>query len=149
MKQLFLTLLFLLAGIVLSSCTARGTEGELNKDIVLSALERFDNAIMERDAEVLSAIASQDLTYGHSSGNIQDKEEFIDDVVNGPFQFLSISNKDQRVNVSGNVAIVRHVLSADAMNNGVSAQVHIGVVMVFKLDDNGRVALLARQAYKL
>lgn len=149
MKKLFLPLFFLLAGISVISCASSGTKEELNKDMVLNALEQFDGAIIERDAGVLSSMTSQDLTYGHSSGNIQDKEEFIDDVVNGTFQFLSISNEDQSVDVSDNVAVVRHILSADAMNNGTAAQVRIGVVMVFKLEDNGKLLLLARQAYKL
>lgn len=117
--------------------------------MVLDILEQFDGAIITRDAEVLSSIASEDLTYGHSSGKIQDKEEFVNDVVNGPFQFLTITNENQSVDISGNVAIVRHILSANAINNGTAAQVHIGVVMVFKQGDNGDILLLARQAYKL
>ncbi|WP_421824278.1 nuclear transport factor 2 family protein [Flagellimonas oceanensis] len=149
MKKMFLPLLLLSIGISVSSCTSSETEGNLNKEIVLGTLEQFDNAIITRDAGVLSSIASQELTYGHSSGNIQDREEFIDDVVNGTFEFLTISNEDQSVHISGNVAIVRHILSADALNNGIAAQVHIGVVMVFKLDENGHIVLLARQAYKL
>lgn len=147
MKKLFLPIL--LVGISVMSCTTSTKDQKLNKDMVLDILEQFDGAIITRDAEVLSSIASEDLTYGHSSGKIQDKEEFVNDVVNGPFQFLTITNENQSVDISGNVAIVRHILSANAINNGTAAQVHIGVVMVFKQGDNGDILLLARQAYKL
>lgn len=149
MKKLFLPLLFLLAVTCLSSCTTGGTGGELDRDMVLSVLQQFDKALIERDAEVLSSITSIGLTYGHSSGKIQNKEEFIDDVVNGTFQFLSITNQQQSVDILDNVAIVRHVQSAEALNDGVEARVHIGIVMVFKRNGNGGTELIARQAYKL
>ncbi|MCR9227192.1 MAG: nuclear transport factor 2 family protein [Flavobacteriaceae bacterium] len=147
MKKLFLPIL--LVSISVMSCTTSTKGQKLNKDMVLDILEQFDGAIITRDAEVLSSLASEDLTYGHSSGKIQDKEEFVNDVVNGPFQFLSITNRDQRIKVSGNVAIVRHILLADAMDDGMPAQVRIGVVMVFQLGESGRISLLARQAFKI
>lgn len=134
---------------LVGSCTSNTDQKKLDKDMALKALEMFDQAIIERNEALLSSITASNLTYGHSSGKIQDKAEFIDDVVNGPFQFVTISNDDQSVEVSEDVAIVRHILSADATNAGRPAKVHIGIIMVFKLDDNDKVVLLARQAYRL
>ena len=121
----------------------------MDKQTVLDALGELDQALIDRDSATLSSITAPNLTYGHSSGNIQDKDEFIDDVMNGPFRFVSITNEDQSVNISGNVGIVRHKLSADATNRGNPAKVRIGIIMVFKQNENNEVVLLARQAYKL
>lgn len=140
----------LVIGLVVS-CTSKG-EGEmemLNQQEVLQALGELDQALIDRDSKTLTSITASDLTYGHSSGNIQDKQEFIDDVMNGPFRFVSITNEDQSVAISGNTGIVRHILSADATNAGNPAKVRIGIIMVFQKKENNEVVLLARQAYKL
>lgn len=138
----------LVIGLVVS-CTSQGEGEMLNQQEVLQALGELDQALIDRDSKSLSSITASDLTYGHSSGNIQDKQEFIDDVMNGPFRFVSITNEDQSVAISGNTGIVRHILSADATNAGNPAKVRIGIIMVFQKKENNEVVLLARQAYKL
>jgi ketosteroid isomerase-like protein len=138
----------LVIGLVVS-CTSQGEGETLNQQEVLQALGELDQALIDRDSKTLSSITASDLSYGHSSGNIQDKQEFIDDVMNGPFRFVSITNEDQSVAISGNTGIVRHILSADATNAGNPAKVRIGIIMVFQKKENNEVVLLARQAYKL
>ncbi|MFC4218878.1 nuclear transport factor 2 family protein [Flagellimonas marina] len=138
----------LVIGLVVS-CTSQGEGETLNQQEVLQAVGELDQALIDRDSKTLSSITAPNLSYGHSSGNIQDKQEFIDDVMNGPFRFVSITNEDQSVAISGNTAIVRHILSADATNAGNPAKVRIGIIMVFQKKENNEVVLLARQAYKL
>ena len=133
----------------ITSCASSTDQKQLDKEMVLQTLKRFDDAVIARDEAALNAITATNLSYGHSSGKIQDKAEFVDDVVNGSFQFISITNDNQSVNISENVAIVRHILSADATNAGQPAKVHIGIIMVFQLDENDKMVLLARQAYRL
>lgn len=140
----------LLIGVcAITSCSPSSNNNLLNEEMVLQTLKKFDDAIIARDEATLNALTSANLSYGHSSGKIQDKTEFVDDVVNGPFQFFSITNDNQSVNISENVAIVRHILSADAANAGQPAKVYIGIIMTFQLDVNNKIVLLARQAYKL
>lgn len=148
-RNIFRNILAVLAICLFVSCTSQGEGKTLDKQTVLDALGELDQALIDRDSATLSSITAPNLTYGHSSGNIQDKDEFIDDVMNGPFRFVSITNEDQSVNISGNVGIVRHILSADATNRGNPAKVRIGIIMVFKQNENNEVILLARQAYKL
>lgn len=93
-------------------------------------------------------MTAEALTYGHSSGNVQDREEFIDDLVNGPFDFLSIDTSDESIHISGDTAIARQILSAKGTNKGEPADVHIGIILVFQ-KRNGELHLLARQADKL
>ena len=135
--------------IAITSCASSTDQKQLDKEMVLQTLKKFDDAVIARDEATLKALTATNLSYGHSSGKIQDKAEFVDDVVNGSFQFVSITNDNQSVNISENVAIVRHILSADATNAGQPAKVHIGIIMVFQLDENDKMVLLARQAYRL
>ena len=135
--------------IAITSCASSTDQKQLDKEMVLQTLKKFDDAVIERDEATLNALTATNLSYGHSSGKIQDKAEFVDDVVNGSFQFVSITNDNQSVNISENVAIVRHILSADATNAGQPTKVHIGIIMVFQLDENDKMVLLARQAYRL
>lgn len=149
-RNLFGSILVVLAVCLFVSCDSSQGEGKtLDKQTVLEALGELDQALIDRDSATLTSITAPNLTYGHSSGNIQNKREFIDDVMNGPFKFVSITNEDQSVTISDNVGIVRHILSADATNAGNPAKVRIGMLMVFKQNENNEVVLLARQAYKL
>ncbi len=147
--KIFRNILTVLVLCLVVSCTSQGEERTLDKETVLEALGKLDQALIDRDSATLTSITAPDLTYGHSSGNIQDKKEFIDDVLSGPFRFVSITNENQSVAISGNVGIVRHILSADATNAGNPAKVRIGIIMVFQMNENNEVVLLARQAYKL
>lgn len=115
---------------------------------VIQAVARLNAAMIEPTEEVLGKIVSNGLTYGHSSGKVQDKAEFIDDLVHGTFDFGSIDISDQTVQISGEVAVVRQIFDSEATNAGKPVHVHIGNVLIFqKLE--GQWELLARQAYKL
>ncbi|SDE84168.1 protein of unknown function [Pricia antarctica] len=120
----------------------------LTKSEVENSVVALNAALVDAKKNSLQVLTSESLTYGHSSGKVQDREEFIDDVINGPFDFLSIDTSDESIHISGETAIARHVFSAKGMNNGKSADVHIGVILVFQ-KQNDKLHLLARQAYKL
>lgn len=115
---------------------------------VLNAVVRLNNAMINPTADALDKIAADELTYGHSGGNIQDKTEFIEDLVHGPFSFESIDISDQTVNVVGDVAVVRHIFNSEASDGGTPVHIHMGIVLIFQKQD-GEWKLLARQAYKL
>lgn len=147
--KIFRSILAVLAIGVLISCTSHEKKSTLDQQAVLEALGKLDQALIDRDSATLTSMTAPNLTYGHSSGNIQDKKTFIDDVMNGAFRFVSITNENQTVTISGDVGIVRHILSAEATNAGNPAKVRIGIIMVFQRNENGEVVLLARQAYRV
>ena len=118
------------------------------KKKVKAVVELLRGAIIEPDATLLKELTADQLTYGHSSGTIQDKAEFIDDLVHGSFDFTTVDFRDQRIVVSGRTAIVRHVFEAKATNAGAPVDVRIGNILVY-VKQEGAWKLLARQAYKL
>lgn len=105
-------------------------------------------AMVVKNIDVLENLTAEKLTYGHSSGKIENKAEYVDGVLNGAFQFTSITPIDQTISISKDVGVVRHIFKGEGTNNGTPAKVNIGCVLIFQKDkDNWK--LLARQAYKL
>jgi len=115
---------------------------------VAAAVERFNRAMVSADRAELEAIAAPELSYGHSSGKVQDKAAFVEDVAAGPFDFLTAEVSGQTISLAGETALVRHVWSARATNAGKPTDIRIGNLLVFQRQQ-GQWKLLARQAFKL
>lgn len=116
---------------------------------VAVAVEALKKAIVDADRAQLDAIAADDLVYGHSSGRVQNKAEFIEEIVTkNPIDYLSVTLTDQTIKVSDNVATVRHIYSSEIINNGTPGSLKIGNMLIFQ-KQNGKWKMLARQAYKL
>lgn len=121
----------------------------LSIEEVQQAVLIFNKAMVDPTVELMEGLCAEELTYGHSSGLIQNKAEFIDDIVNGPFDFISLEAPEQTILISGNTAIVRHIFLAKGTNAGEPVDVRIGNMQVYQKDKDGKLKLLARQAYKL
>lgn len=112
------------------------------------AVSQLYEAMVDRNKDKLEELAMESLTYGHSSGKIENKKEYVDGVLNGGFQFSSITPENQTITTSGKTGIVRHIFKGEGTNNGVPATVNIGCLLVFQKEGK-QWRLLARQAYKL
>jgi ketosteroid isomerase-like protein len=112
---------------------------------VADAVEMLRQAMISADRAKLEAAAADALTYGHSSGRLEDKEQFVAAIVEGRSLFRSINLSEQTIHVSGDVAVVRHLLTAETSDGGRPTNVRIGVLLVFQ-KQGGAWKLLARQA---
>jgi hypothetical protein len=119
-----------------------------SESAVAAAVDSLSRAIVNPEKALLEKITADELTYGHSSGLIQNKEEFIDDLINGDFDFSAVNTPDQNIYIVGETAIVRHIFSAEATNAGDTIDIRLGNVLVYQ-KQNGKWKLLARQAFKL
>ena len=115
---------------------------------VATAVETLRKAMIDANKQQLESIVSDELSYGHSSGKIEDKAAFIDALVSGRSDFLTMELAAQTIKITGKTAIVRHNVSGNINDNGIPGTVKIGVMLVWQLD-HGKWKLLARQAYKL
>jgi hypothetical protein len=116
---------------------------------VLAAVEFLRKAMLDGDKAALDKIAAPELSYGHSTGTIQDKDAFIDVLVSGKNDFVTIDLSDQTVRMVGNnIALVRHKLKADTNDGGKPGTANIGILLVWQ-KQQGQWKLLARQAFKL
>ena len=116
------------------------------KDIE-SSIETLNKAMISPDKSTLEKLTAEDLSYGHSTGVVQNKSEFIKDVLSGPTKFFQIDNANQMITVTDNTAIVRNFCSIKGTRDGVPMNLKIGILMIWIKKDGWK--LLARQGYKL
>lgn len=115
---------------------------------VAARVEAFRKALIDPTESNLKALTSKDLSYGHSSGVLQDQKVFIEKLFNGESDFVTIEFQNQSIQVTGDVAIVRHNLVAHTKDSGVEKDIKIGNVLVWQKQKD-KWLLIARQAFKL
>jgi len=115
---------------------------------VEEAVDALTKALLAGDGPALEALTHDGLSYGHSSGLVQDRAAFIEPLATKRAGFPSITLSDRSVSVVGDDAIARHVFTGESIANGKTSPVHIGVMQVWHRD-GGRWRLLARQAFKI
>jgi hypothetical protein len=114
---------------------------------VAVAVESLRKALVDPSQADLDRLTCAELSYGHSSGVIQDKATFIEALVSGKSDFVTIDLTQQTIKVIGNVALVRHILSATTNDGGKPGQTKLSILLVW-LKQKGAWKLLARQAVK-
>lgn len=134
----------LLALLVITNISNAQSAGEKK---VMAAVERLKEAMISGNRTALEEITDDKLSYGHSSGHIDNKTEFIEKLASGKSDFVTIELKDQAISISGKTAIVRHQLNAATNDNGKPGEVHLLVLLVWQ-KQKGQWKLLARQAVK-
>jgi|SRR5687768_6238396 len=115
---------------------------------VADAVEKLRKAMIDGNKVELENIVSDKLSYGHSGGHVEGKAEFVEKIVSGKSDFVTIELKDQTINISGKTAVVRHKLNATTNDNGKPGEVHLAILLVFQ-KEHKQWKLLARQAVKL
>lgn len=114
---------------------------------VQKSVNRLTAAMLSGDRAALNESVSDNLSYGHSGGHIEGKEEFVEKLASGKSDFVSIDITEQTVNVYGKIAIVRHHLDAVTNDNNKPSNVKLKILLVF-MNEHGDWKLLARQAVK-
>lgn len=122
------------------------TPAAADKDVAL-AVDHLTQAMLHKDIPELNALTAENLTYGHSSGKIQDKQAFIADIETGKSAFKTLEMQNQTITVSGDVALVRHHFSAQALKGTEVVPTEIENLQIWQ-KQNGKWLLVGRQAYK-
>ena len=115
---------------------------------VANVVEQLRKAMVDADSVMLDKLASSKLSYGHSGGHIDDKHEFVQKIVTGKSDFVTLEFIEQTISVSKNVAVIRHKFNAVTNDNGKPGEVHLVVMLIWQ-KQHGNWKLLARQAIKI
>ena len=135
------------AALALSPLAALPTQAQgSDAAAVAAAVEALTKAMLAGDRAGLMAVTHERLSYGHSAGRIENRQQFIDPLANKTSIFRSMNVSDQTIDVVGDDAIVRHVLRGESESNGRVNPVNIGILQVWKQQADGW-KLLARQAF--
>lgn len=115
---------------------------------VADAVIDLTKAMLAADKGKLESLVADQLSYGHSSGLVQDKAAFIDVIVSKKTVYKSIELSKQTIAISGNDAIVRHAwMSESGSGDGNWTVSKLGVLQVWQKQGSSW-KLLARQAFK-
>jgi len=132
--------------IVTTICIMDNTKAQ---DSMERRLHQLKEAMVNPEMKKLDDLAAETLSYGHSNGFIENKNEFISSLVSGKYNFLSIDISEQEINIVDNIAIVRHKLYAETHDKGKEAgTVKLKVLLIWQLRNEKEWVLLARQAVK-
>ncbi|OCK49494.1 DUF4440 domain-containing protein [Chryseobacterium sp. CBo1] len=115
---------------------------------VTEAAEKLRLAMVNGEKTELESLILPELTYGHSGGHIDDAKEFVEKLVSKKSDFVTIEITDQKVQIVGNTAIVRHHFYATTADMGKApGDVTLDILLVWvKAKKDWK--LLARQAVK-
>jgi ketosteroid isomerase-like protein len=112
-----------------------------------TAIEKLYNAIRDKDAAAFESLVTHDLSYGHSSGRIENKAEFIANVLKPNSVWKTIYGAKQKNYFSGDTAVSRHIMAGEVERDGKPATSNMDVLMVWQ-KQGGAWRLLVRQGYK-
>ena len=113
---------------------------------VLAAVEAWRKAMIAADKSALEKLTTAELSYGHSSGRLENKAEFIEGITSGKSSFSTIELTEQTVNVVDKIAIVRHLFNATRPKHGDKVKLYN---LTIWLQQQDQWKLVARQAAKL
>src|SRR5262249_35319147 len=121
--------------------TQTGKEGAVS-----TAVESLRKAMIGADKSALEKLAAPELSYGHSSGRLENKAEFIEALTSGKAGFPAMGSTNQTGTVVKRAALVRHFFAAPRRKEGDKMKLSILTVWLQQQD---QWKLLARQAAKL
>lgn len=146
MRTKFLSLLVLFVTFLTGMQTVYAQSND--EAAVAQAIESLRKAMFARDVKQFEALISENVSYGHSAGRIENKKEFITAALANKSVMKSLEFTDQTIKVTGDKAIVRNTYNGVSELDGKTNTTKIGVLLVWtKEGDTWR--LYGRQAYRL
>ncbi len=115
---------------------------------IAQAVEAYRQGLLTASKAQLEALCMDELTYGHSSGLLQTKTEFIADASSGKTVWKSLVFEGATNRVVGDTAISRFIFVGENETERKPNVVRFPLVMVWHKQD-GRWKLLVRQGYKI
>jgi ketosteroid isomerase-like protein len=119
-----------------------------NESAVAEAVAKLNKAILDEDTNALKQLTAKELSFGHSSGKVENQQEFVTNVSQGAIHFKTLDISDQTIALAADNAIVRNSLHGNVLRDGKPDEIKLKILMVWHKDKKGKWKLLARQAVK-
>ena len=141
-------IVFLFLSFLTFNCPMGFAQGK-EESKVAKAVEALRIQLVDPKEKELSGLVSNDLSYGHSNGLVEDKDVFIASLMSGKFNFQKIELTEQTIKITSDAAIVRHIFTAETHDAGKSpGSANLKVLQVWQ-KQAGKWILIARQAVKI
>lgn len=81
---------------------------------IIVFLDRWGNAMIDRDIETLGSLMADDLILVHITGATQTKQEWLDEIAAETMRYYNIERQNQTIEVTSDRAIARYTSVIDA-----------------------------------
>jgi ketosteroid isomerase-like protein len=115
---------------------------------VAQSIETLRQGILQADKSKLDQVVASQISYGHSDGRSETKDQFINGVMTRKAVQKSLAFPELKVFVVGNNAVARHIYLGESELDGKQSTTRIGALQVWQKQDGGW-KLLARQGFRL
>jgi ketosteroid isomerase-like protein len=145
---------FAVAGVFALGASALSLSGSVagaeaaDEAALAQSIETLRQGILQQDKAKLDQVAASQISYGHSDGRVETKEQFINGVMNRKQTQKSLAFPELKVAVVGNNAVARHIYLGESELDGKQTTTRIGALQVWQKQDGGW-KLLARQGFRL
>jgi hypothetical protein len=111
-------------------------------------IEALRKAMLSKDKGQFEMLCADELTYGHSSGKLETKAEFITGATSPKWHWKSLEFLQLSTKLVGDAGIARSIMTgAYEIEGGTVKSISDGVLMVWQRQGS-QWRLIARQAYK-
>ncbi len=102
------------------------------EDNVLNRYKEMQQAMVDKDEDVLKEVIKDGTTFTHMSGKTQTKEEYIADIVSRKLDYKSYTIEHPEVTIEGNKAILKAKVSLTANAYGAYGTYPFNVTAYFE-----------------
>jgi hypothetical protein len=115
---------------------------------LVQSIEALRKAMLAKDKGQFELLCADELTYGHSSGKLESKAEFITGATSPKWHWKSLEFVQTSTKLVGDAGIARAIMTgAYEIEGGTVKSISDGVLMVWQ-KQGSQWRLIARQAYK-
>ncbi len=104
---------------------------------VLAAEDLRYRAMLDSDLDALDRLCADELSYAHSSGARDTKDEYLGKVRSGYYRYLGVEHPVERVEVVGDTAIVIGRMTSDLLVGGTPKTIDNLALAVWVRRDGG------------
>ena len=113
-----------------------------------NAMQQLDKALLQKDEKTLETVLHKEVSYGHSNGWIQSKNDILNDFASGKLIYNKLENNSSAiVAISKKYATVKTSTNAEGVVNGAAFNLRLHI-MQFWIKTKKGWQLIARQSAK-
>ena len=122
-------------------------QAQTDEEKLVTVLKTFHQQLVDGNTVSINQQTDKALSYGHSNGWVETKNELIKNLETGYMNYNSYKEDSVQVVVNGNMAHARFVADISATLNGKDGNFHLKVLGVW-VRKGKRWVLFARQAVR-
>lgn len=122
-------------------------DAQVNEGKLLNTMKELHQALVKKDYKEIRGYTDDALSYGHSNGWVETKEDVIHDLETGVLSYGSFKEDSVNITINGSAAHIRFIADIEATLRGNKSNHHLKVLEVWVKKEE-KWLLFARQAVK-